>query len=251
MSKPMYTLYYAKTPNGNKPHILLEILKERLQVSYELKFINISVGDQFTPEFLKISPNNKIPCLVDNQPSDGEAPISVFESGAILIYLAEKHQLKSMLPTNARERKDVLEWLFWQVSSQGPMLGQNHHFTRYAPIQIEYAKARYIGETERLYRVLEQRFRDKRSFVCGEEMTIADVAIYPWTAIAQWHQIDIQKYPFINEWNKRMAAIPAVNAAMKQKLPEDPRQPTEEDRIKLFGISRETLEKLDILPPKL
>jgi GST-like protein len=166
-------LYYWATPNGHKITIFLE----EAELEYDLKPINIMKGEQFKPEFLKISPNNRIPAIVDREPVDGGEPISVFESGAILLYLAQK--IGKFIPTDTRGATEVLEWLMWQMGGLGPMMGQANHFVRYAPEPIEYAEHRYLKETRRLFGVMEKRLRD-RPYLAGE-YSIADMACYPWT----------------------------------------------------------------------
>lgn len=247
-------LYYSKTPNGAKPAILLNYMKQRKIIDdFKIVFVNIAVGDQFTKEFLQVSPNNKIPALVDHSPADGKGPIAVMESGAILVYLAEKYSLTELLPppSQPRERADVLQWLFWQTSSQGPMLGQNHHFTRYAPVKLEYAMSRYTVEAERLYGVLNTLLSHGRPFMVGDKMTLADIATYPWCQVAAWHFIDTADYPHVKAWVERMRAVDFVKTAQTLALPKDDRQPTYEDRIRLFGIKKDVLERLNLLPPSL
>ncbi|MDH3514647.1 MAG: glutathione S-transferase N-terminal domain-containing protein, partial [Gammaproteobacteria bacterium] len=169
----MIELYYWPTPNGHKITMFLE----EAGIPYQIKPVNIIAGDQFKPEFLSISPNNKIPAIIDHAPADGGAPISVFESGAILLYLAEK--TGHFLPADARRRLTVLEWLFWQVGGLGPMAGQNHHFGLYAPEKIPYAIDRYTKETNRLYGVLDYQLAG-HAFIAGDDFSIADIAAYPW-----------------------------------------------------------------------
>jgi GSH-dependent disulfide-bond oxidoreductase len=173
----MIDLYYWPTPNGHKITMFLE----EAELHYAVHPVDISAGDQFKPEFLAISPNNRMPAIVDRKPSDGSKPISVFESGAILLYLAEK--TRKLLPFDLRDRMTVLEWVFWQVGGLGPMAGQNHHFVQYAPEKIPYAIERYVKETNRLYGVLDRRLAE-REFIAGDAYTIADVAGYPW--IVPW-----------------------------------------------------------------
>ena len=168
----MIDLYYWTTPNGHKITLFLE----EAGLPYTIHPVNLSRGDQFKPEFLAISPNNRIPAIVDQDPADGGAPVSVFESGAILVYLAEK--TGKFLPQDLRGRMEALEWLFWQVGGLGPMAGQNHHFKQYAREKLNYAIARYVNETNRLYGVLNKRLAD-RAFVAGD-YSIADMAAYPW-----------------------------------------------------------------------
>ncbi|WAL60956.1 glutathione S-transferase N-terminal domain-containing protein [Thermocoleostomius sinensis] len=201
----MIDLYYWTTPNGHKITIFLE----EAELPYIIHPIDIGKGDQFAPEFLKISPNNRIPAIVDRAPTDGGAPISVFESGAILQYLAEK--TGKFLPTDVRQRVKVMEWLFWQMGGLGPMLGQNHHFSQYAPEKIPYAIDRYVKETERLYGVLDTQLID-RPFIAGE-YSIADMACYPWTVPHERQQINLDEFPNVQRWFKSMQARPAVQRA--------------------------------------
>lgn len=168
----MIDLYYWPTPNGHKITLFLE----EAGLPYQIHPVNIGRGDQFKPEFLAIAPNNRMPAIIDHAPKDGGAPISVFESGAILLYLAEKTGL--FLSADLRLRVQTLEWLFWQVGGLGPMAGQNHHFSQYAPEKIAYAIERYVKETNRLYGVLNKRLAN-RPFIVGE-YSIADMACYPW-----------------------------------------------------------------------
>src|SRR5271169_2487814 len=173
----MIELYYWPTPNGHKITMFLE----EAELDNSIRPVDISAGDQFKPEFLAISPNNRMPAIVDLEPSDGGKPISVFESGAILVYLAEKAQ--ALLPSELRGRKTMLEWVFWQVGGLGPMAGQNHHFVQYAPEKIRYAMERYVKETNRLYGVLDRRLAG-REFIAGDAYKIADITAYPW--IVPW-----------------------------------------------------------------
>jgi GSH-dependent disulfide-bond oxidoreductase len=198
----MIDLYYWMTPNGHKIPIFLE----EAELPYTIHAINIGKGDQFQPAFLEISPNNRIPAIVDQHPTDGGAPISVFESGAILQYLAEK--TGKFLPTNIRDRVETMQWLFWQVGGLGPMLGQNHHFNQYAPEKIPYAIQRYIKETERLYGVLDKQLQD-REYIAGA-YSIADMAAYPWTVPHQNQQIDLNHYPNVKRWFESIQSRPAV-----------------------------------------
>lgn len=201
----MIELYYWTTPNGHKIAIFLE---ESDQV-YTIYPINISKGDQFQPSFLQIAPNNRIPAIVDREPTDGGDPISVFESGAILQYLAEK--TGKFLSPDRRVRIQTMEWLFWQVGGLGPMLGQNHHFIQYAPEKIPYAIQRYLKETERLYRVLNQQLSN-REYIVGE-YSIADMAAYPWVVPHQNQQIDLNNFPNIKRWFESIQRRPAVARA--------------------------------------
>jgi GST-like protein len=201
----MIDLYTWSTPNGRKVSILLE----ELELPYRTFPVDITKDEQFAPGFLAISPNNKIPAIIDPDGPDGQ-PLHLFESGAILIYLAEKHG--RFLPKEGRGRAEVLEWLMWQMGGFGPMLGQAHHFRRFAPEQVPYAVNRYSKEAERLYGVLEKRLTG-RDFVAGD-YSIADMAIYPWAQRHDWQGIDLATYPAIEAWRARMAVRPAVVKGM-------------------------------------
>ncbi|GKV76651.1 MULTISPECIES: GSH-dependent disulfide bond oxidoreductase [Pectobacterium] len=202
----MIDLYYAPTPNGHKITLFLE----EANLPYQLHRVNISKGEQFRPEFLAISPNNKIPAIVDTQPAEGDTPISLFESGAILLYLAEKHGV--LLSTSLRERTATLQWLFWQVAGFGPMLGQNHHFNHYAPQPVPYAIERYQQETQRLYRVLDKHLQDS-SWLAGEHYSIADIATYPWVVSYARQRVDLDDYPAVKAWYTRISERPATQRA--------------------------------------
>ncbi|MGL4860111.1 MAG: glutathione S-transferase N-terminal domain-containing protein, partial [Enterobacteriaceae bacterium] len=180
----MLDLYYAATPNGHKITIFLA----ETGLPYHLHTVDIHAGEQFKPEFLAITPNNKIPAIVDKRPADGGEPIALFESGAILLYLAEK--CGQLLSHDLRERTTTLQWLFWQMAGFGPMLGQNHHFNHYAPEKVPYAIKRYQDETAHLYRVLNQRLQES-PWVGGQHYSIADIAIYPWVVSHQKQNIDL------------------------------------------------------------
>jgi len=199
----MIDLYYWTTPNGHKIPLFLE----EAGLPYTVHPINISKNEQFAPDFLKISPNNRIPAIVDQAPSDGGAPISLFESGAILLYLAEK--TGQFLPKDLRQREEVLQWLFWQMGGLGPMAGQNHHFNRFAPEKLPYAMKRYIDETARLYGVLDKRLAD-RPFVAGTEYSIADMAIYPWIVSHEWQSQNLDDFPHLQRWFNAIKARPAT-----------------------------------------
>jgi GSH-dependent disulfide-bond oxidoreductase len=205
-------VYYFPTPNGHKVTIMLE----ELGVPYTVYPIHIGKGDQFKPEFLEISPNNKIPAIVDPEGPDGK-PISVFESGAILKYLAEK--FGKFYPTDPRARVMVDEWLFWQMGGFGPMLGQNHHFAIYAPEKIPYAIDRYRNETHRLYGVLNTQL-EGQDFIAGE-YSIADMATLSWSLGWERQGIDLTEFPNIAAWQKRLRDRPAVARGLVVKLPED------------------------------
>ncbi|MEQ9892505.1 GSH-dependent disulfide bond oxidoreductase [Pectobacterium aroidearum] len=202
----MIDLYYAPTPNGHKITLFLE----EANLPYQLHRVNISKGEQFRPEFLAISPNNKIPAIIDTQPAEGDTPISLFESGAILLYLAEKHGV--LLSSSLRERTATLQWLFWQVAGFGPMLGQNHHFNHYAPQPVPYAIERYQQETQRLYRVLDKHLQDS-PWLAGEHYSIADIATYPWVVSYARQRVDLDDYPAVKAWYTRISERPATQRA--------------------------------------
>ncbi len=199
----MIDLYYWTTPNGHKVSLFLE----EAGLPYEVHPINIGQGDQFKPDFLKIAPNNRIPAIVDQNPTDGGAPISLFESGAILLYLAEK--TGKFIPQDLRGRQEALQWLFWQMGGLGPMAGQNQHFSQFAPEKIPYAIKRYVDETARLYGVLDRRLAD-RTFVAGEEYSIADMAIYPWIVSHKWQSQKLEDFPHVERWFNHIKQRPAT-----------------------------------------
>ncbi len=205
----MIDLYYWPTPNGHKITLFLEEAK----LAYNIIGINIGRGDQFQPDFLKISPNNRIPAIVDHVPSDGKRPISVFESGAILLYLAGK--TGKFLPKDLRGQVETLEWVMWQMGGLGPMLGQNHHFCHYAPEKIPYAIERYTKETSRLYAVLNKRLANC-AFIMGRQYTIADMACYPWILADRQGQ-DMQDFPHLARWHAAIRARPATIRAYAKK----------------------------------
>ena len=205
----MIDLYYWPTPNGHKISIGLE----EMGLEYQIFPINISQDDQFQPDFLKISPNNKIPAIVDQNGPQGEA-ISVFESGAILQYLGRKTGL--FYPTDEIKRVEVEQWLMWQMGGFGPMLGQNHHFSRFAPERIAYATERYLNETKRLYKVLDTQLMGQH-YVAGE-YSIADMAILPWILRHEWQQIDLEDYPNVKAYMQRLTARPAVQRALSIQI---------------------------------
>ena len=225
----MIDLHYWPTPNGHKITMFLE----EVGIDYNVIPVDISAGDQFKPDFLAIAPNNRMPAIVDHAPADGGAPISIFESGAILLYLAEK--TGRFIPADVRGRKSVLEWLFWQVGGLGPMAGQNHHFVQYAPERIPYAMERYVKETNRLYGVLNTRL-GKSANVAGEDYSIADMAIYPWIVPHQRQQQDLDTFPNLKRWFEAVAARPGTIAAYAKGEPFTKRPTvTEEGKKILFG----------------
>ncbi|HVI49642.1 MAG TPA: glutathione S-transferase N-terminal domain-containing protein [Candidatus Sulfotelmatobacter sp.] len=201
----MIDLYTWGTPNGRKISVLLEELGQ----PYRVIPVDITKNEQFRPEFLAVSPNNKIPAITDPDGPGGQ-PLHLFESGAILVYLAEKHG--RFLPKEGRGRAHTLQWLMWQMGGFGPMLGQAHHFRRFAPEQVPYAINRFTKETERLYGVLETQL-GQTDYVAGE-YSIADMAIYPWTQRHDWQGIDLSLYPNIERWRTKLAARPAVVKGM-------------------------------------
>ncbi len=224
----MIELSYWTTPNGHKITMFLE----ETGLPYRIVPVNISKGDQFRPEFLAIAPNNRIPAIIDHEPTGGGAPISVFESGAILLYLAEKSG--QFLPDDVRGKAEVTQWLMWQMGGLGPMAGQNHHFVQYAPEQIPYAIDRYVKETNRLYGVLNKRLAD-REFVAGD-YSIADMAAYPW--IVPWkRQIqNLDEFPNLRRWFEAIRARPATVRAYA--IADDVNKAatvTEDSRAVLFG----------------
>jgi GST-like protein len=199
----MIDLYYWTTPNGHKVTIFLE----ETGLEYNIRPINIGKGEQFAPEFLAVSPNNRIPAIVDHAPLGGGQPISVFESGAILLYLAEK--TGRFIAKDIRGRVEVLQWLFWQMGGLGPMAGQNHHFGTYAPEKIPYAIERYQKETNRLYGVLNKRLAD-RAFLAGDDYTIADIASYPWIVPFERQGQKLEDFPNLKRWFEAIKARPAT-----------------------------------------
>ena len=224
----MIELHYWTTPNGHKVSIFLE----EAGLDYTIVPVNIGRGEQFTPGFLKIAPNNRIPAIVDRKPADGGEPIALFESGAILAYLAEK--TGRFLPTDVRGRAETMQWLFWQMAGLGPMAGQNHHFSQYAPEKIPYAIERYEKETNRLYGVLDRRLAD-REFIAGE-YSIADMASYPWIVPHEKQGQKLEDFPHLKRWFETIAARPAVQRAYA-KADAINTAPTVDDEAKkiLFG----------------
>ncbi|MBN6716849.1 glutathione binding-like protein [Pseudomonas capsici] len=202
----MIDLHYWTTPNGHKITLFLE----ETGLPYKIFPVNIGKDEQFQPDFLKIAPNNRIPAIVDHQPADGGEPLSLFESGAILLYLADK--TGQFIPQDFRGRQETLQWLFWQMGGLGPMAGQNHHFNRFAKEKIPYAIKRYVDETARLYGVLNKRLAD-RSFVAGNQYSIADMAIYPWIVPHTFQQQNLDDFPNLARWFKSIAGREATQRA--------------------------------------
>jgi GST-like protein len=225
----MIDLYYWTTPNGHKITMFLE----EVGLPYRIIPVNIGKGEQFDPAFLGIAPNNRIPAIVDQAPAHGGAPISLFESGAILLYLAEKSS--KLLPADIRGRAEVTQWLFWQMGGLGPMLGQNHHFSRYAPEKIPYAIERYVKETNRLYGVLNRRLAD-RPFVAGE-YSIADIAAYPWIVPYEAQGQKLEDFPHLKRWFEAIRERPATIRAYDKAKDINTQQTvmTEEAKRILFG----------------
>ena len=202
----MIDLYYWTTPNGHKITMFLE----EAALPYRIVPVNIARGEQFNPEFLRIAPNNRIPAIVDNTPADGGAPLPVFESGAILLYLADK--TRQFIPPDLRGRNLALQWLFWQMAGLGPMAGQNHHFVQYAPEQIPYAIERYVKETARLYAVLNKQLADGREYIAGE-YSIADMACYPWVVPHERQRQKLADFSHLARWFERVRQRPATERA--------------------------------------
>ena len=233
----MIDLYYWTTPNGHKITMFLE----ESGLEYGIKPVNIGKGDQFDPAFLKISPNNRIPAIVDHAPASGGKPISVFESGAILLYLAGK--TGHFIPKDLRGQVETLEWLMWQMGGLGPMAGQNHHFAHYAPEKLPYAIDRYVKETSRLYGVLNKRLAG-RDFIVGKQYTIADMAAYPWVIPDRQGQ-DIDDFPNLKRWLAAIRARPATTRAYARakEINPVPRRPhTDEERKILFGQDKSVVK---------
>jgi GST-like protein len=234
----MIDLYYWTTPNGHKITIFLE----ETGTPYKIIPINIGKGDQFKADFLAVSPNNRIPALADHAPKDGGKPISVFESGAMLVYLAEK--TGQFLSSDLRKRTDAMQWLFWQMGGLGPMSGQNNHFSNYAVEKLPYAMDRYRNEVNRLYGVLNKRLAD-REFIAGE-YSIADMASYPWVVPHERQGQKIDEFPHLKRWLDSIAARPAVVRAYDLAKKINPNQGgirTPEERAILFGQTASSVEK--------
>jgi GST-like protein len=224
----MIDLYYWGTPNGYKPRLFLE----ETGLAHRIVPVDIRAGDQFKPEFLAIAPNNRIPAIVDHAPAGGGEPVSLFESGAILLYLAEK--TGRFIPQDIRGRAEVLQWLFWQMGGLGPMAGQNGHFNDYAPEMVPYAIDRYVRETARLYGVLDKRLAD-REFVAGEEYSIADMAIYPWIVPHEAHKQDLDATPNLKRWFLQVGQRPATQRVYADAAASYSKPLTDAERAMLFG----------------
>ncbi len=233
----MIEFYYWPTPNGHKITMFLE----EAGLEYTIHPVNISAGDQFKPAFLAFSPNNRMPTIIDRDPVDGGEAVTVFESGAILLYLAEK--MGCFLPTDLRGRKTVMEWLFWQVGGLGPMAGQNHHFGVYAPEKIPYAINRYVNETNRLYGVMDRRLA-AHPFLAGPEYSIADMASYPWIVPWKRQQQNLDDFINLRRWFNAIRDRPATQRAYAKGEPFSA-QPvvTEEGKKLLFGQTAASVVK--------
>lgn len=230
----MIDLHYWPTPNGHKVTLLLE----EAGIDYALHPVDIGKGAQFAPAFLAVSPSNKMPAIVDHAPAGGGDPLSVFESGAILLYLAEKHG--AFLPADPRARMAVLEWLFWQMAGLGPMTGQYGHFHVYAPEPLPYTRDRYRNEVERLLGVLDRRLQG-RAFIAGDDYTIADMACYPWIDPYATAPVDLSHYPDLQRWRAAIAARPATARAYalaKQVNPDAGKPLDDAQKRQLFGQGR-------------
>ncbi len=223
----MIDLYHWPTPNGHKVTIFLE----EAGLPYRIHPVDIGKGEQFRPEFLAIAPNNRIPAIIDQEPAGGGKPISLFESGAILLYLAEK--TGKFLAKDLRGRAETLQWLFWQMGGLGPMAGQNGHFNTYAPEKIPYAMERYVNETNRLYGVMNKRLAD-RAYLAGD-YSIADIASYPWIVPHERHGQNLDDFPHLKRWFEAIKARPAVQRVYAA-VPDSYAKPmTDEERKVLFG----------------
>ncbi|RAU22273.1 thiol:disulfide oxidoreductase [Paramagnetospirillum kuznetsovii] len=232
----MIDLYYWTTPNGHKITVFLE----EAGLDYRIIPVDIGKGEQFKPDFLKISPNNRMPAIVDHDPAEAGAPVSVFESGAILLYLAEK--TGTFIPGDLRGRVEVLQWLFWQMGGLGPMAGQNHHFALYAPEKIPYAIERYVKETSRLHAVLDKRLAD-REFIAGE-YSIADMAAYPWVVPWERQGQRLDDTPNLKRWFETIGARPAVRRAYERAKDINTQQVVSEEAKKvLFGQDGGTVRR--------
>jgi GST-like protein len=225
----MIHLHYWPTPNGHKITLFLE----ETGLPYTIHPVNIGKGEQFAPDFLKIAPNNRMPAIVDDEPADGGEPISIFESGAILLYLAEK--TGRFLGPDLRTRVEQTQWLMWQMGGLGPMLGQNHHFNRYAPEKIPYAIDRYVKETSRLYGVLDRRL-EGRAFIAGD-YSIADMAAYPWIVPYEAQGQKLADFPNVQRWFEAIRTRPATERAyaLGEQVNASGGEMTEEARRNLFG----------------
>ena len=231
----MIQLFYWPTPNGHKITIMLE----ELGMEYKIMPVNIGKGDQFQPDFLKIAPNNRMPAIIDYDPADGEESLSLFESGCILEYLADK--TGRFLPQDSRGKFKTLQWLYWQMGGLGPMLGQNHHFSAYAGEKIPYAIERYVKETSRLYQVIENRL--KNAEYLGGEYSIADMAAYPWIVPHERQGQNLEDFPRLKAWFHQIQERPSVVRAYEAaEQVNKPLEMSEEEKRVLFGQCKESLK---------
>lgn len=232
----MIDLYYWPTPNGWK----LSIMLEECALPYRMAPINIGKGEQFAPTFLSISPNNRMPAIVDHNPVGGGEPVAIFESGACLLYLAEKSG--KFMPADVRRRYQVMQWLMWQMGGLGPMAGQNGHFLLYAPEKVPYAIERYGKEVDRLYGVLDAQLARTASFVAGAGYSIADMAIFPWVRTHKAQQVDMNKFPNVKRWYDSLFQRPAVKRGLDVGKELRAGTLTEEARKSLFGQTAESVK---------
>ena len=207
----MIDLYYWTTPNGHKITMFLE----EAEMEYRIVPVNIGLGEQFDQSFLEIAPNNRIPAIVDNKPEGDGDPISIFESGAILLYLADK--IGQLMPGGIGPRVQTIEWLMWQMAGPGPMLGQVHHFTKFNPDKSPYAQARYLKEGQRLYGVLDRHLQDHQFIV--DDYSMVDIAVWPWISRFEWQTINMSDYPNIVRWYTTIAERPAVQSGYQVPKP--------------------------------
>ncbi|MGD2132431.1 MAG: glutathione binding-like protein [Maricaulaceae bacterium] len=226
----MIDLYFAPTPNGWKISVMLE----ECEPPYQVRMVRLGKGEQFEEDFLRISPNNRIPAIVDNAPLEGGAPVSVFESGAILLYLAEK--TGKFLPSSLRGRASALEWLFWQVGGLGPMMGQHGHFKLYAPDRIEYATDRYRRETLRLFGVLDRRLAQV-PYLAGDEYSVADMASFPWVQTYRAQGVDLASFEHVSRWYQELKQRPGLRRGMAVGRDQISRRPQDDETARkvLFG----------------
>ena len=234
----MIDFYYWTTPNGHKITLFLE----EAGLDYTIHPINIGQGDQFAADFLKIAPNNRIPAIVDKKPLEGEAPISIFESGAILHYLSQKTGLFNY--SDLRGRTRVMQWLMWQMGGLGPMAGQNHHFTQYAPQKVPYAIDRYVNETGRLYAVLNKQLCEQ-AFIAGDDYTIADMASYPWVVSHEKQDQDLNDFPNLKRWFETIQSRPATQKTYEiaQQINPPTKSFSDEEKSILFGQDASTIKE--------
>ena len=235
----MIKLYYWTTPNGHKITLCLE----EMGLPYEVIPVNIGKGDQFQPEFLRFSPNNKIPAIIDTDPEDGGEPVPVFESGAILAYLADK--TGQFYGESPRQRLGVMQWLFWQMGGLGPMAGQNHHFNVYAPEPVPYAIERYVKETARLYAVMDRQLADQ-PFLAGN-YSIADMASYPWVVSHERQKQDLNDFPNVKRWFVTLSERPAAKRAyaLADQIRGNKQGFTDDEKKILFGQDASSVTRSD------